>query len=91
MQSEPELFEIVDALRLPRGLSRGLYGGKEQGDQDRDDRDDHEKFDQGESGTRIACVHGGLCQDSVGRGQDNVEHYDAPLTRAQSGRTLTGS
>ena len=49
VQREPDLLQVVDALRPPGGLAGRLHGGQEQGDQDGDDRDHHQQFDQGET------------------------------------------
>ena len=40
MDRQAELLHVIDALRPPGGLARGLDGGEEQGDQHCDDGDD---------------------------------------------------
>jgi hypothetical protein len=52
---QPELLQVVLALRPARGLAGLLHGGKQQRDQDRDDRDHDEQFDQRER-TRSGSV-----------------------------------
>ena len=48
MHGQPELLQVVGALRPPRRLARRLDRGEQQSDQHRDDRDDHEQLDEGE-------------------------------------------
>jgi len=43
---QPQLLQVVDALGPPRGLAGRLDGWQEEGDQDRDDGDNDEKFDE---------------------------------------------
>ena len=40
------LLEVVLALRAARRFPRLLHGGKQQGNQNRDDRNHHQQFDQ---------------------------------------------
>ena len=49
VQAEANLLFIVHALRAAGRFAGALDGGKEQGDQDRDDRDHDEQLDQGEA------------------------------------------
>ncbi len=55
MQPEPDLLEVVHALRPPRGLAGGLHGGQQKRDQDRDDRDHDQELDQGEGPATSHC------------------------------------
>jgi hypothetical protein len=50
MESDADLLEVVAALRTPRGLAGLLHGGKQQGDQDRDDGDHDQQLDEREAG-----------------------------------------
>ena len=43
---QPELLEVVLALRLPRGLAGRLHRRQQQRDQDADDRNHHQQFHQ---------------------------------------------
>ena len=43
--AEPELFEVVLALRAACGFARRLDGGEEQCDEDADDGNHHQQFD----------------------------------------------
>ena len=53
MQCQSKLFQIVTALHSSSGLSCGLDGGEEQGDEHAYDGDDDEEFDERE-GSRVA-------------------------------------
>jgi hypothetical protein len=64
VQSQADLFEVVNALRSPGGFAGRLHGGQQQGDQDRNYRDDDEQFDQGETMTS----HGRILLDVMWRG-----------------------
>src|SRR5260370_887411 len=46
VQGKAQLLQVIHALRPPRGLPSRLYGGEQQGDEDRDDGDDNQKLDQ---------------------------------------------
>jgi hypothetical protein len=46
MQCQRHLPQVVDALGPPTGLAGGLYGRKQQGDQNADDGDHHEQLHQ---------------------------------------------
>ena len=48
---QTDLLEVVGALGAPRCLACRLHGGKQQGNENRDDGDDHKQFDQREAGT----------------------------------------
>jgi len=45
---QPDLAQIVDALRPPRGFAGALYRGEQQPDERADDRDHNQQFDEGE-------------------------------------------
>jgi hypothetical protein len=47
LQGEPELLEIVGALRPASRLAYLLHGRQEQGNQRADDGDDDKELDQG--------------------------------------------
>ena len=51
MQRQPELLEVVGALRPASRLAGRLNGRQQQGDQDGDDGDHHQQLDQGEAAT----------------------------------------
>ena len=53
VQRQPDLLEVVGALRSPGRLTGRLDGRQEQGDQDRDDGDDHEQLDERERSPRL--------------------------------------
>jgi hypothetical protein len=46
VQCQPDLLQVVRALRPPGRLAGGLDGGQQQGDQDADDRNDDQKLDE---------------------------------------------
>jgi hypothetical protein len=46
MHRQADLLHVVSALGPPCGFASLLHGGKQQGDQDRDDRNDDQKLDQ---------------------------------------------
>jgi hypothetical protein len=45
MESQSDLFQIVDALRTPRGLARLLYRRQEERHKHRDDGNDDQQLD----------------------------------------------
>jgi hypothetical protein len=45
----PQLLEVVEALRPSRRRPGGLHGGQEQGDQHANDGNDDKQFDQGKT------------------------------------------
>jgi hypothetical protein len=47
---QPDLLEIVLALRPAGGLPGALHGRQQEADERRDDRDHDQKLDQGERG-----------------------------------------
>jgi hypothetical protein len=49
VQRQPDLLQVVAALRAPRRFPRLLHRRQQQGDEDGDDRDHHQQFDQRES------------------------------------------
>jgi hypothetical protein len=49
MKSQPDLLQIVDALRPSRSLTRGLYRRQKERNQDGDDGNHHQKLDEGET------------------------------------------
>ena len=49
LEGEPELLEMIGALRSPCSFSSHLNGGQQQGHQNTDDRDDDEQFDEREA------------------------------------------
>jgi hypothetical protein len=55
VRGQPNLLEIIRALRPPGRLAGGLDGGKKKGDQNRDDGDDHEQLDQGKTPAIASC------------------------------------
>ena len=57
---EPDLLEVVLALRPGGRLADLLDGGQQQADQDGDDRDHHQQLDQreGAAGRRCPAVPG---------------------------------
>ena len=59
VDGDADLLQVVDALRAPGGLARGLDGGQQQRDQNGDDRDHHQQFDQGET-SASRFTHGQL-------------------------------
>ena len=59
VQGDPDLLQVVLALRPGRGVPHLLDGGQEQPDQDGDDRDHDEKFDQREPAAMASSGHGG--------------------------------
>ncbi len=48
---QPDLFQIIGALRPPRRLACRLDRGQQQRNQDRDDRDHDQEFDEREPRT----------------------------------------
>ena len=55
---QPKLLQVVGALCASRRLSSRLDGGEKQGNQNRDDGNDHQKFDQSEALARNSlCPH----------------------------------
>jgi len=55
VHAQADLLQVIDALRPPGRFARGLHGGEQQRDQDRDDGDDHQELDQGEAATCLRC------------------------------------
>ena len=53
VKSEPDLLQVVGALRTRSGFAHPSGGGDQQGDEDRDDGNDYEQLDQG----KCAPVH----------------------------------
>src|SRR5690606_25032412 len=49
VQRQPDLFEVIFALRAASGFSGLLHRRQQQSDEDRDDGDHHEQFDQCET------------------------------------------
>jgi hypothetical protein len=49
VQCQPDLFQVIDALRPPRRLARRLDCVQPQSNERRDDRDHDQEFDEGES------------------------------------------
>ena len=49
MEGDADLLEVVDALHPPGRFARGLYGGQQKCDQDRDNRDHDQELDEGEA------------------------------------------
>jgi hypothetical protein len=49
MHRDPNLVEIVQALRSRRGLADFLHRGQEHGDQDADDGDHHQQLNESEA------------------------------------------
>ena len=50
--AERQLFQVVLALHLPRGLAGRLHRRQQQGNQDPDDRDHNQEFHQGKTARR---------------------------------------
>ena len=55
LKSDPELLEIVLALRAAGRLAGLLYGRQQKGYENRDDGDHHQQFDDRES--TFASLH----------------------------------
>ena len=51
LESDAELFEIVQALRPPRRFTGALNGRQQKRDQHADNRDDDEQFDERKGGS----------------------------------------
>jgi len=80
MECEPDLLEIIDALRAASGFTGGLHGWQEKSDENRDDRDDDEEFNECEPGTTVLsrrtdriALHHGLLSTSVSGRKDEME------------------
>ena len=61
LQGDAELGQVVQALRPPGGLPRGLNGRQQQRDQNADDRDHHQQLHQ----RKPACDDGRLAAGFV--------------------------
>src|SRR3954451_20598227 len=57
VDGEPDLLQVVHALRPPRRLASRLHGGEEQRDQAADDREDYKQLDERERPTPVSS-HG---------------------------------
>ena len=71
MRRDPELPEVVQAMKRPGPLHRFLHRRDQQGGQDRDDRNHHQKLDQ-----RKPCAfHSNIFHEAASQSAANSRPY----------------